>query len=156
MGEYELLYEIVHQSEADLWRKILIAIISSVLGSSCLITLIVNFVQRKAEKRAKEREDEREAERKRIEQEKEENNAERKMLLGLAHEKIIDLAIKYIDREFITREEYDNLNKYLYSPYKDLKGNGTVEKLMAEVEHLPIKCFSHLRTDKLKENKGGT
>ena len=67
------------------------------------------------------------------------NNAEVKMLLGLGHIKIIDICEKYIDRGYITQEEYDSLYNYLYIPYKELGGNGTAERLVQEVKHLPIK-----------------
>ena len=67
------------------------------------------------------------------------NNAEVKMLLGLGHIKIIDICEKYIERGYITQEEYDSLYNYLYIPYKELGGNGTAERLVQEVKHLPIK-----------------
>ena len=67
------------------------------------------------------------------------NNAEVKMLLGLGHVKIIETCEKYIDRGYITQEEYDSLYNYLYLPYKELGGNGTAERLVQEVKQLPIK-----------------
>ena len=36
-------------------------------------------------------------------------------------------------------DEYDNLKNYLYEPYKKLGGNGTAERVMDEVDKLPIK-----------------
>ena len=67
------------------------------------------------------------------------NNAEVKMILGLGHIKIIDICEKYIERGYITQEEYDSLYNYLYIPYKELGGNGTAERLVQEVKQLPIK-----------------
>ena len=67
------------------------------------------------------------------------NNAEVKMILGLGHIKIIDICEKYIERGYITQEEYDSLYNYLYMPYKELGGNGTAERLVQEVKQLPIK-----------------
>ena len=61
------------------------------------------------------------------------------MILGLGHIKIIDICEKYIERGYITQEEYDSLYNYLYIPYKELGGNGTAERLVQEVKHLPIK-----------------
>lgn len=66
------------------------------------------------------------------------NTAQNNMLLGLAHDKIMELAMKYISRGYVTYTEYENLDKYLYTPYKELKGNGTVDRLMSEVRTLPI------------------
>lgn len=67
------------------------------------------------------------------------NNAERQMLIGLAHDRIISLGMDYIDRGYITKDEYENLSKYLYRPYSTLGGNGSASRIMNEVEKLPIK-----------------
>ena len=65
--------------------------------------------------------------------------AENKLLLGLAFETIINTAQKYIDRGEIEAEEYKELNHYLFEPYKEMGGNGTAARMIAEVEKLPIK-----------------
>ena len=62
-----------------------------------------------------------------------------RMLLGLGHDRIIYLCTKYMDRGYITADEYEDLNKYLYKPYHDLGGNGTAERLMKEIEKLPLR-----------------
>lgn len=63
-----------------------------------------------------------------------------KLILGLGHEKILELSFKYISRGYITEDEYSDLMKYLYEPYVDLGGDGTVEKIVeGEVKKLPIK-----------------
>lgn len=67
------------------------------------------------------------------------NNAETKMLLGLAHDRIMFLGMEYINRGYITRDEYENLRKYLYEPYEVLGGNGSASRVMTEVDKLPIK-----------------
>ena len=72
-------------------------------------------------------------------QKKDAKSPERQMLLGLAHDKICYLAEKYIERGWITRDEYENLHDYLYLPYKALGGNGTADRLMEEVDKLPIR-----------------
>lgn len=61
------------------------------------------------------------------------------LLIGLGHDRIFSLAGEYIKRGYITKDEYDNLNTYIYQPYKKRGGNGTGEKLMKEVERLPLK-----------------
>lgn len=66
------------------------------------------------------------------------NTAESEMLRGLGHDRICYLGEQYIKRGYITTEEYENLHDYLYLPYERLKGNGTVEKIMKEVEQLPF------------------
>ena len=60
------------------------------------------------------------------------------MLLGLGHDKIMYLGMKYVERGYITRIEYENLVVYLYMPYKKMGGNGVAERLMREVDKLEI------------------
>jgi len=63
----------------------------------------------------------------------------REMLLGLAHDRIIYLGMCYIDRgDWITQDEYENLNDYLYKPYVKMDGNGTVKRVMESVNKLRI------------------
>lgn len=61
------------------------------------------------------------------------------MLIGLGHDRIIYLGSVYIKNGYITKEEYSNLNDYLYIPYTNLGGNGTAKKVMDEVKDLPLK-----------------
>ena len=65
-------------------------------------------------------------------------SAKSKMILGLGHKAIIDEAMRYIKRGSISRDEYEDLYKYLFKPYKDMGGNGTVERIMKEIDKLPI------------------
>ena len=67
------------------------------------------------------------------------NNAERKMLVGLAHDRISHLGMAYVTRGYITQDEYENLNDYLYQPYEKMGGNGSAKRVMEEVRKLPIK-----------------
>lgn len=61
------------------------------------------------------------------------------VLIGLAHDRIVWLGGKYIERGFITKDEYENLSTYLYEPYKAIGGDGTAEKIMKEVDKLPMR-----------------
>ena len=76
------------------------------------------------------------------------NNAEKKLLLGLAHDRLIDLSTKYIHRGFISHEELEDLHHYLYEPYRAKGGNGTVEKMMRKVDELPVKSVSDIYKSK--------
>lgn len=49
------------------------------------------------------------------------------LLVGLAHDRIVYLGMKYIERGYITRDEYENLNDYLYVPYAAAGGNGSAD-----------------------------
>lgn len=62
-----------------------------------------------------------------------------KMLLGLAHDRIIELGMKYIDQGRISNDEYENLYEYLYLPYKEMGGNGTAERVMQAVKKLEVR-----------------
>lgn len=64
------------------------------------------------------------------------NNA--KILMGLAHDKISSLGMCYIERGWITKDEYEDLFRYLYEPYVALGGNGTAERIMRAVQRLPL------------------
>ena len=68
------------------------------------------------------------------------------MLIGLGHDRIMFLGMTYIDRGYITKDEYENLYEYLYKPYEKLGGNGSAKRIMAEVDKLPI------RKGRLKED----
>ena len=66
------------------------------------------------------------------------NKAERELLLGLAHDRLYTLCAEYIQRGYITSDEYDNL-QYIARPYLAAGGNGTGNRLVTEVEKLPIR-----------------
>lgn len=70
-------------------------------------------------------------------------DAKTKMILGLGHDRIVSLAMEYIERGWISQDEYEDLNKYLYLPYREMGGNGTAERLMTEVKKLPIHHISY-------------
>ena len=73
---------------------------------------------------------------------REKKDTDKRLLLGLAHDRLINLCAKYIHRGYITHEEYDDLVNYLYKPYKDRGGNGTVDKFMKQVDTLEVKAVS--------------
>ena len=77
------------------------------------------------------------------------NNAEKELLLGLAHDRIMFLGTSYIDRDpaYITQDEYENLKVYLYEPYSKMGGNGSAKRIMEEVEKLPIHSESFSKGD---------
>ena len=94
-----------------------VTIIGSVLASSGFWA----FMQRKADK----------------------NDLRTQMLIGLGHDRIISLGIKYIERGYITRDEFENLYDYLYKPYEKMGGNGSARQVMENVRQLPIKSSSY-------------
>lgn len=66
-------------------------------------------------------------------------NALVKLMLGIGHREIVECGKEYIERGYITYDEYEDLVHYLYNPYVELGGNGTAEKIMQEIKKLPMK-----------------
>lgn len=66
-------------------------------------------------------------------------SANTRLLMGLAHDKIMHLGMKYIDRGWITSDEYEDFRQYLFEPYAELGGNGTAEQVMHAVQRLPLR-----------------
>lgn len=62
-----------------------------------------------------------------------------KLILGLGHRDIVECGKEYIERGYITYDEYEDLVHYLYDPYIELGGNGSAEKIMQEIKKLPMK-----------------
>ena len=67
------------------------------------------------------------------------NDLRTQMLIGLGHDRIIYLGMSYIERGWITQDEYENLYDYLYKPYEQMGGNGSAKKVMDEVDKLPVR-----------------
>lgn len=66
-------------------------------------------------------------------------SAKTRMLCGLAHDRIMFLAGYYIKRGYITKEEYEDLYEYLYTPYIEFGGNGSAKHIIeTQVNKLPI------------------
>jgi hypothetical protein len=58
-------------------------------------------------------------------------------MLGLMYLGVKMSCQKLIDRGWATTEEIEDIEKYMYEPYKALGGNGTAEMLMNKVKALP-------------------
>lgn len=94
------------------WFQILLTIFSSVLASSGLWAYITKRLEKK--------------------------DVKTEMLIGLGHDRIMYLGMTYIERGYITSDEYENLYEYLYKPYEKMGGNGSAKRVMNEVNKLPI------------------
>ena len=104
-------------------ETILIALITA-LTSSGVCSVILYMIQRRDQQKDKGNET---------------VKAQSDMLMGLGHDRIVYLGASYLQRGYITQDEYENLHDYLYKPYTALGGNGTAKKIMAEVEKLPLR-----------------
>lgn len=109
------------------WFQMVLTIISSVLASSGLWAYLTKRSERK--------------------------DIKTEMLVGLAHDRIMYLGMQYVDRGYVTQDEYENLRTYLYDPYKKLGGNGSAERVMKEVDKLPIHKFAIGKEEKNNEHE---
>lgn len=69
---------------------------------------------------------------------RERKDVKTRMLVGLAHDRILSLGMQYVERGYITRDEYENLYEYLYRPYEKMGGNGSAKRIMQIINTLPI------------------
>lgn len=75
------------------------------------------------------------------------HTASERMLLGIGHTEIVFFAERYLRRNGITMTELNDLEQYLYKPYKDLGGNGSAEEIVKKCKALPI--ISEAEADRL-------
>lgn len=68
--------------------------------------------------------------------EKSKDSAEKCALLGILHQELKRECKRYIDKGEIHINEYEDLRKYVYEPYKKLGGNGTGEEWMDMVSEI--------------------
>lgn len=61
------------------------------------------------------------------------DDAERKLLVGLGYDRIAHLGMTYIERGWLTQDEYTNFYDYLYLPYKDMDGIPSADKIVEDV-----------------------
>lgn len=107
----------------DFWFQLVTTIVCSVLASSGLWAYLTKRMDRK--------------------------DAKTDLLLGIAHEKILSLGMSYIERGYITRDEYENLHTYLYEPYRRVMKDGdtsAADRMIKEVDKLPIKTIDMVAT----------
>jgi len=60
------------------------------------------------------------------------------LIMGLAHDKIVYLGLKYIEKGWVNKDEYDDLIKYFWEPYQALGGDGSAERIITLVKMLPL------------------
>lgn len=96
--------------------ELITTLIVATFASSGLWSLVMYLIQNRAKKK----------------------DALTRMILGLAYREIRSLGFEYLGKGSIVEDEYEDLIKYLYEPYKELGGNGTAEKIINEVKKLPI------------------
>lgn len=99
------------------WLQMVITIVCSVIASSGFWAYVTRSADRK--------------------------DIKTEMLVGLGHDRIVYLGMKYIEQGCITQDEYENLYEYLYKPYEKMGGNGSAKRIMNEVNKLPIRTSKY-------------
>ncbi len=107
-----------------------VSVLTAVLASGGLWSFLSKKQEIRFEELERKRKEEAEAE--------EKNDGKTKLLVGLAHDRLIYLTKKYLEEGWIDSEDYENLT-YMYEPYIQCGGNGTVKRNMEKVEKLPPK-----------------
>ena len=107
-----------------------VSVLTAVLASGGLWSFLSKKQEIRFEELERKRKEEAEAE--------EKNDVKTKLLVGLAHDRLIYLTNKYLEEGWISSENYENLT-YMYEPYIQGGGNGTVKRNMEKVEKLPFK-----------------
>lgn len=115
-------------------KEFLVGVMGVIFASNGLFQLILYALQ--ASEREKERKRQEETQNSLIK--KEQFEALCHCVTGIAMFRITREAKRYIDRGFITSEEYHTLKHNLYDPYEALGGNGMAKKYMGEIEELPM------------------
>lgn len=104
------------------WLQMILTIVCSVIASSGFWA----YIQKRSERK----------------------DVKTQMLVGLAHDRIIYLGMIYIERGWITQDEYENLYEYLYKPYEKMGGNGSAKRVIEEVNRLPIHKSTYFKEEK--------
>lgn len=62
------------------------------------------------------------------------------MSLGALYDRAKFLGESYLKRGWWTLNEYEDYKHYIYQPYHDAGGDGTIDKIMRELEKMPIEA----------------
>ena len=65
-----------------------------------------------------------------------------RLLMGVAYNTIYTQGVQYIARGWVTKDEFEELHRYFFTPYKTLGGNGVAEHIMNQVMSLPFRSES--------------
>ena len=80
------------------------------------------------------------------------SDAGSRLMLGLAHDAIVSQGVRYINRGYITFDEYEDFMKYLCEPYATFGGNGLAEKVIDQVKKLDVVSRAYDKDARKKES----
>lgn len=78
-----------------------------------------------------------------------------KLLMGLAYDRIIVRGMRHVEKGYMYRDEYEDFRRYLIEPYKALGGNGVVDRILVDIQQLPIHNHHH-KSIHIKTHQGET
>ena len=88
-----------------------------------------------------------------IQKRQDRKSANTRLLLGMAHDRIVYVGKTYSHRGFLTLDEYEDFMKYLYEPYAEFGGNGLAERIVEEVKRLPVVPSSRPKARKMSDDR---
>ena len=98
--------------------ELIIALMGAIFASSGLWTVVLYKIQQKDRSK----------------------DALTRLMLGLAHDRFMEQALKFEEQGYVSEDEYSDFKKYLYDPYIELGGDGTAERVYeTKIKNLPIK-----------------
>lgn len=114
------------------FKDLILAVVLAVIGSSGLWTfiqfLITNSRKHKKQKDIADK----------LDQHEEEIRQIKAMSLGALYDRAKFLGESYLKRGWWTMDEYEDYIKYIYKPYHGAGGDGTIDRLVHELEKMPI------------------
>lgn len=105
------------------WVQTIVTVVCSVFASSGLWAFITTVINNKKKNDSAERQ---------------EIDALTNMVKGLGHAKIVEIGTRYLERGYVTVDELNEFDHYLFNPYEGLGGNGYAKKIHDMVSELPV------------------
>lgn len=105
------------------WVQTIVTVICAVFASSGFWAVITIMIQKKDKEEAEKSESER---------------ALADMVRGLAHAKLVELGTHFLKQGYVTLDDLNEFDHYLYQPYEALGGNGYAKKIYGQVMKLPV------------------
>lgn len=72
-----------------------------------------------------------------IQSRRDKKDAKTLMILGIGYQQIRTIGKEYIDRGWISLDEFNDFIKYLYEPYKAMGGDGSADRIKETLSRLP-------------------
>jgi hypothetical protein len=64
------------------------------------------------------------------------------LLMVIVYKELTTQGLRYIHRGWVSKDELEDYRKLLFEPYKALGGNGVAERIMHDVDQLPLRSYT--------------